>query len=138
MGRQLLALTHFLVDVNEVLKIRAPETEVSRLDHCLILEGVPDPLRQDDARTGLITVLMGVRSGQTEIVGMAAAQLHAPVAVIFVAAVAVDEYQPVTLVYLARAVTPGTYQVPQPMVESMYVPQWRATGAAEDLLIVRP
>lgn len=29
----------------------------------------------------------------------------------FVAAVAVDEYQPVTLVYLARAVTPGTYQV---------------------------
>ncbi|WP_413464855.1 hypothetical protein, partial [Escherichia coli] len=22
--------------------------------------------------------------------------------------------------------------------ESMYVPQWRATGAAEDLLIVRP
>ena len=69
MGRQLLALTHFLVDVNEVLEIRAPETEVSRLDHCLILEGVPDPLRQDDARTGLITVLMGVRSGQTEIVG---------------------------------------------------------------------
>ena len=58
MGRQLLALTHFLVDVNEVLKIRAPETEVSRLDHCLILEGVPDPLRQDDARTGLITVLV--------------------------------------------------------------------------------
>ncbi|WP_164127286.1 hypothetical protein, partial [Stenotrophomonas maltophilia] len=55
-----------------------------------------------------------------------------------VAAVAVDEYQPVTLVYLARAVTPGTYQVPQPMVESMYVPQWRATGAADDLLIVRP
>ena len=42
------------------------------------------------------------------------------------------------LVYLARAVTPGTYQVPQPMVESMYVPQWRATGAADDLLIVRP
>ena len=35
----------------------------------------------------------------------------------------------------ARAVTPGTYQVPQPMVESMYVPQWRATGAAEDLLM---
>jgi hypothetical protein len=38
----------------------------------------------------------------------------------FVAAVAVNEGQPVTLVYLARAVTPGTYQVPQPQVESMY------------------
>ncbi|MTH45859.1 alpha-2-macroglobulin family protein [Intestinirhabdus alba] len=56
----------------------------------------------------------------------------------FVAAVAVNAYRPVTLVYLARAVTPGTYRLPVPMVESMYVPQWRATGAAEDLLIVKP
>ena len=56
----------------------------------------------------------------------------------FVAAVAVNSGQPVTLVYLARAVTPGTYQVPMPMVESMYVPQWRATGVAGDILIVKP
>ncbi|EGT4256389.1 alpha-2-macroglobulin family protein [Citrobacter amalonaticus] len=56
----------------------------------------------------------------------------------FVAAVAVNQGQPVTLVYLARAVTPGTYQVPMPMVESMYVPQWRATGASEEILIVKP
>ena len=56
----------------------------------------------------------------------------------FVAAVAVNQDQPVTLVYLARAVTPGTYQVPMPQVESMYVPQWRATGAAAGPLIVTP
>lgn len=56
----------------------------------------------------------------------------------FVAAVAINEGQPVTLVYLARAVTPGTYQVPQPQVESMYVPQWRATGAASGPLTVAP
>ena len=56
----------------------------------------------------------------------------------FVAAVAISEGQPVTLVYLARAVTPGTYQVPQPQVESMYVPQWRATGAASGPLTVVP
>ncbi|HDR2754529.1 TPA: alpha-2-macroglobulin family protein [Enterobacter asburiae] len=56
----------------------------------------------------------------------------------FVAAVPVSDGQPVTLVYLARAVTPGTYQVPAPMVESMYVPQWRATGAASGPLIVVP
>ncbi|POT60052.1 hypothetical protein C3432_04965 [Citrobacter amalonaticus] len=56
----------------------------------------------------------------------------------FVAAVAVNDGQPVTLVYLARAVTPGTYQLPMPQVESMYVPQWRATGSTEDLLIVKP
>ncbi|HGW3242062.1 TPA: alpha-2-macroglobulin [Klebsiella pneumoniae] len=56
----------------------------------------------------------------------------------FVAAFAVNEGQPVTLVYLARAVTPGTYQVPQPQVESMYAPQWRATGAASGPLTVTP
>ena len=56
----------------------------------------------------------------------------------FVAAVAVNQGQPVTLVYLARAVTPGTYQVSVPQVESMYVPQWRATGSTEGLLIVTP
>nr|WP_318384723.1 alpha-2-macroglobulin [uncultured Enterobacter sp.] len=56
----------------------------------------------------------------------------------FVAAVAVNQSQLVTLVYLARAVTPGTYQVPMPQVESMYVPQWRATGAATGPLIVLP
>ncbi|WP_179125400.1 hypothetical protein, partial [Salmonella enterica] len=52
--------------------------------------------------------------------------------------VVVNEGQPVTLVYLARAVTPGTYQLAQPQVESMYAPQWRATGASEGLLIVTP
>ena len=56
----------------------------------------------------------------------------------FVAAVAINEGQPVTLVYLARAVTPGTYQVPQPQVESMYIPQWRATGTARGPLTVTP
>ena len=48
------------------------------------------------------------------------------------------DFPPVTLVYLARAVTPGTYQVPQPQVESMYAPQWRATGAASGPLTVTP
>ncbi|WP_342324033.1 alpha-2-macroglobulin [Kosakonia sp. BYX6] len=56
----------------------------------------------------------------------------------FVAAVPVNEGQPVTLVYLARAVTPGTYQLPAPQVESMYVPQWRATGATSGPLIIVP
>ncbi|MGP3592120.1 alpha-2-macroglobulin family protein [Vagococcus sp. WN89Y] len=56
----------------------------------------------------------------------------------FVAAVSVNEGQPVTLVYLARAVTPGTYQVPAPQVESMYVPGWRATGATSGPLIIVP
>ncbi|MEQ1975927.1 alpha-2-macroglobulin [Xenorhabdus sp. SGI240] len=54
----------------------------------------------------------------------------------FVAAVAVPSYTPVTLLYLARAVTPGIYQVPAPQVESMYVPDWRAVGKTDSRLEV--
>lgn len=56
----------------------------------------------------------------------------------FVAALSVNEGQHATLVYLARAVTPGVYQIPAPLVTSMYVPQWRATGNTESLLHVVP
>ena len=56
----------------------------------------------------------------------------------FVAAVALNADRPLTLVYLARAVMPGAYHVPPSQVESMYVPGWRATGAADDMLIVVP
>ncbi len=55
----------------------------------------------------------------------------------FVAALVVDEYRPATLLYLARAVTPGTYHVPPPQVESMYAPEWRATGTTPEWLHVR-
>ncbi|WP_047683068.1 MULTISPECIES: alpha-2-macroglobulin [Xenorhabdus] len=54
----------------------------------------------------------------------------------FVAAVSVEPYRPVTLLYLARAVAPGVYQVPAPQVESMYVPIWRAVGETEKRLEV--
>lgn len=56
----------------------------------------------------------------------------------FVAAVPLNEGQHATLVYLARAVTPGTYNVPVSQVESMYVPQWRATGTSTGMLTVHP
>ncbi|MDX7999806.1 alpha-2-macroglobulin family protein [Xenorhabdus sp. Reich] len=56
----------------------------------------------------------------------------------FVAAVAVPSYKPVTLLYLARAVVPGVYQIPAPQVESMYVPEWRAVGTTNpELEVVR-
>lgn len=54
----------------------------------------------------------------------------------FVAAVDVDGYRPVTLLYLARAVTPGHYRLPPPQVESMYVPEWRAQGTTPGSLTV--
>ena len=56
----------------------------------------------------------------------------------FVAAVSVSANQPVPLIYLARAVMPGTYRVPPSQVESMSVPGWRAVGAAADMPIVVP
>lgn len=55
----------------------------------------------------------------------------------YVAAVNVDGYRHVSLLYLARAVTPGSYAVPAPQVESMYVPAWRATGATPEQLNIR-
>lgn len=55
----------------------------------------------------------------------------------FVAALAVDTYRPATLMYLARAVTPGSYHMPPPQVESMYVPEWRAVGATPQQLHVQ-
>lgn len=55
----------------------------------------------------------------------------------YVAAVDVDGYRHVSLLYLARAVTPGTFAVPAPQVESMYVPAWRATGATPEQMNVR-
>ncbi|MBK0098641.1 alpha-2-macroglobulin family protein [Erwinia sp. S63] len=55
----------------------------------------------------------------------------------FVAALALDGYTPATLLYLARAVTPGSYRLPPPQVESMYVPEWRAIGTTPEKLNVR-
>ncbi|WP_151995795.1 alpha-2-macroglobulin family protein [Buttiauxella massiliensis] len=56
----------------------------------------------------------------------------------FVAALPLNEGQHATLVYLARAVTPGSYNVPVSQVESMYVPQWRATGTSTGMMTVHP
>ena len=46
----------------------------------------------------------------------------------YVAALNLDGYGTTHLLYLARAVTPGTYRVPPPQVESMYRPNWQAVG----------
>ena len=55
----------------------------------------------------------------------------------FVAAVDINSYDTTHLLYLARAVTPGTYRVPPPQVESMYRPAWNALGATPAQLVVR-
>lgn len=55
----------------------------------------------------------------------------------YVAAVDVAEYGTTHLLYLARAVTPGSYRVPPPHVESMYRPNWQALGETPASLVVR-
>lgn len=55
----------------------------------------------------------------------------------YVAAVDVSGYEPTHLLYLARAVTPGHYRVPPPLVESMYRPGWKALGSAPKSLVVK-
>lgn len=46
----------------------------------------------------------------------------------YVAAVTLGEGERVDLLYLARAVTPGVYRVPPPLVESMYRPEVQGRG----------
>ncbi|WP_313644127.1 alpha-2-macroglobulin [Pseudomonas sp.] len=55
----------------------------------------------------------------------------------YVAAVQLDGYATTHLLYLARAVTPGTYRVPPPQVESMYRPNLQALGETTGDLTVR-
>ncbi|MDR3162601.1 MAG: alpha-2-macroglobulin family protein [Helicobacteraceae bacterium] len=55
----------------------------------------------------------------------------------YVAALDLDKDNGATIVYLARAVSPGSYAVPPPFVESMYSPQFYAIGAGGDTLIVK-
>lgn len=43
-----------------------------------------------------------------------------------------------TFAYLVRVVTPGTYKVPAVSVEDMYKPEYRASGAADQMVIATP
>lgn len=56
----------------------------------------------------------------------------------FVAAVSLDTWGDTRVYYLARAVTPGDYQVPPPYVEDMYRPYYHAVGTTPSRLIIDP
>ena len=56
----------------------------------------------------------------------------------YVAALKLDSYATTHLLYLARAVTPGTYRVPPPQVESMYRPNLQAVGEGQGEMTVKP
>ena len=55
----------------------------------------------------------------------------------YVAALSLDGYGTTHLLYLARAVTPGTYRIPPPHVESMYRPSWQALGETPGEMIIK-
>lgn len=55
----------------------------------------------------------------------------------YVAALDLDKYSSASLFYLIRAVTPGTYQVPPPLVEDMYRPEKRGIGETFDNVTVK-
>ena len=55
----------------------------------------------------------------------------------YVAALNLDGYGTTHLLYLARAVTPGTYRVPPPQVESMYRPNWQAVGETPGDMVIK-
>ncbi|MBC7212454.1 MAG: alpha-2-macroglobulin family protein, partial [Pseudomonas sp.] len=55
----------------------------------------------------------------------------------YVAALKLDSYGTTHLLYLARAVTPGSYRIPPPQVESMYRPNLQAIGDSQGEMVVR-
>lgn len=54
----------------------------------------------------------------------------------FVAAVDLRKNSTLEMIYLIRAVTPGTYQVPSALVEDMYQPEYRSIGVPFDAVTV--
>ncbi|WP_430459495.1 alpha-2-macroglobulin family protein [Thalassolituus sp. LLYu03] len=54
----------------------------------------------------------------------------------FAAAIDAYSWSETRLYYLVRAVTPGNYQVPVPLVEDMYDPEIRGVGTTPDILTV--
>ena len=54
----------------------------------------------------------------------------------FVAALDLNSYDAANVFYLVRAVTPGTYKVPSPLVEDMYRPERRGVGHTLDTITV--
>ncbi len=58
----------------------------------------------------------------------------------YVAALKLDKGQEANVFYLVRAVSPGTYLVPPPMVEDMYRPEVRGIGrsSVESIKVVQP
>jgi uncharacterized protein YfaS (alpha-2-macroglobulin family) len=58
----------------------------------------------------------------------------------YVAALKLDKGQTAHVFYLVRAVSPGTYLVPPPMIEDMYLAQMRGIGKSEpaSLKVVEP
>ena len=58
----------------------------------------------------------------------------------FVAALKLDRGRTARVFYLVRAVSPGTYTAPPPLVEDMYRPQLRGVGVASPstITVVEP
>ena len=55
----------------------------------------------------------------------------------YVAALKLEGSGTAHLLYLARAVTPGTYRIPPPQVESMYRPNWQAVGETSGEMVIK-
>lgn len=55
----------------------------------------------------------------------------------YVAALKLEGSGTAHLLYLARAITPGTYRVPPPQVESMYRPNWQAVGETPGEMVIK-
>lgn len=112
----------------------------TRVHDALVIDLLPAGLELENQRLDQSARLPAAGPAITELLGKRA-QLRVVheefLADRYIAAIDLDAGSRADLAYLARAVTPGTYRVPPPLVESMFNPSVQGRGATPADLTVK-
>ncbi|MEN1940608.1 alpha-2-macroglobulin [Luteimonas sp. MJ246] len=127
----------------EALVVRVTVTADRDMPDALVTDLLPAGLEVEnmnlgDASTWADVVVGGIRLDER---GSAAELLHEEFRDDrYVAAIKLDAGRSADVFYLVRAVTPGEYTVPPPMVQDMYRPELRGVGRAQParMSVVQP
>lgn len=129
------------LSVGELIIVELEVHSALRLRHGLVIDRLPAGLEpenlnllQGDALTGL--KVNGLPLSDSRFRNTLQHQEYRDDR--YVAALWLEKDQTRHLVYLMRAVTPGSYVIPPPRLEDMYRPAIRATGKGGQQLEVRP
>lgn len=122
----------------EVLIAALDITAHEDMHDALIIDLIPGGLELENLNLGDQAIWSGVSIGGVELserAGQAEIRYEEYRDDRYVAAIQLSAGQKAKLYYLLRAVSPGSYKVPTPLVEDMYRPQLRGIGTAVPALI---